>query len=285
MALSEIGRADEFLIERAESDRAAAKRILRGFESERVDLIFAMGTQAVLLAAEHVHKTPIVFTAVTNPVESGVVKSWKGSQRNLAGNSNWIPPETILHVFRLTVPHLRRIGILRTRTGVVSAAELESLRSYLETAKGPPLKIIEVVVDRADELPEAVDQLAKQSVDAIWIPIDRMVYEHTPQVFRAARARGIPIVSSSLRGTRTGATSGIVVDYVMLGKRAAAIALQILEQGTPPGSIPIGTMHGYRVVVNIEAARECHYEIPLSLLVLADVLLEEIENDAPAHTK
>jgi putative ABC transport system substrate-binding protein len=281
-ALSEIGRRDEFLVERANESRDKAKSILDGFKARDVDLIFAMGTQAALLAREHVQKIPIVFTAVTHPVEAGVVPSWSGSKRNLAGNSNWIPPQTILQVFRLTVPYLRRIGVLRTRTGVVSAAELESLRSHLSKTKGRDLEIVEVFVDRADELPRAVNELASRNVDAIWIPIDRLIYEHTRDVFAAARKHELPIVSSSLRGTRSGATSGIVVDYVMLGKRAAELALRIAVRGSEPSSLPIGTMHGYRVVVNVEAARQSNYELPLSLLVLADTLLEEIEDDAKA---
>ncbi|MCA8944263.1 MAG: ABC transporter substrate-binding protein [Planctomycetes bacterium] len=276
-AMTEIGRTDTFVVERAGEDPIVAEAILRGFVERGVDLIFAMGTNAALLAERHVTTIPIVFTAVTNPVESGVLDDWGGSGRNLAGNSNWIPPETTLRVFRLTVPGLRRLGVLRSTDAVVSAAELHQLREHVARPDVDPLEIFEVRVAGADELPEAVDKLAAQNVEAIWIPIDRLVYTNTKRVFEAAKARGLPIVSSSLRGTRNGATSGLVVDYVMLGKRAAAIALSITEDGVDPGSIPIGTMHGYRVVVNLEAARQCRYEIPLSLLVLADVLVETIE--------
>lgn len=278
-ALAEIGRPHEFAVERAAEDRAAAERSLDGFRARRVDAVFAMGTQAALLAAERIRDLPIVFTAVTHPVESGVVASWQGSGRNLAGNSNWIAPQTVVRVFRLTVPKLRRLGMLRSRDGVVSIAELRSLRAYVDSAPVARLEILEAVVDDPAGLPQAVDDLVARGAEALWIPIDRLVYENTPAVFAAARRHGVPIVSSSLRGARSGATSGVVADYVLLGKRAVALALEIIDRGADPGAMPIGSMSGYRVVVNIEAARQCGYEVPLSLLVLADVLLESIDND------
>jgi putative ABC transport system substrate-binding protein len=272
------GRRCELIVEQAASSRDEALRILESFREKPVDLVLAMGTEAALLAAERIHEIPVVFTAVTNPVESGVVGSWRGSERNLAGNSNWIAPETVLHGFQLAVPKLERLGMLRSKgSGVVSAAELREMRRHLALPGSPDVEIVEAVVDRAEAIPDAVSRLVAAGVQAIWIGIDFLVYENTQVVLDALRGTGIPIVSSSLRGTRTGAAAGIVVDYSMLGERAALIALDVLERGVDPGTIPVGTMAGYRVTVNLEAARDCGYELPLSLLVVADVLLERLE--------
>jgi len=57
------------------------------------------------------------------------------------------------------------------------------------------------------------------------------------------------------------------------------IAVKILEEQTLPKDIPILTMQSYQVVVNLNAAKECKYELPLSLLVLADLILEEKDED------
>ena len=112
-ALVETKVPHEFIVRQADSDAVKAARALDEFKAAPVDLVFAMGTWAARHAADHITDIPIVFTAVTNPVESGVVPSWKGSGRNLAGNSNWIPPESLLHVFRLTVPDLKRLRAKR----------------------------------------------------------------------------------------------------------------------------------------------------------------------------
>jgi putative ABC transport system substrate-binding protein len=280
-ALWRSGRPHELLVETAHEDERRAAEILARWREQPVDLVFAMGTRAALLAAEHVRDLPVVFTAVTNPVESGVVRAWEGSGRNLAGNSNWIPPETLLHVFRLAVPGLARIGFLHSPGVVVSAAELRAMRAHVADREAGALEIVEAPVQSVEELPAAVQSLVDAGVQAIWIPIDHPVYEHTEKVLELVRPRRIPLVSSSWRGTQAGAVAGVVVDYPLLGQGAVALALRILEQGADPGALPVRTMSGFRVVVNLAAARRCDYELPLSLLVIASDLSEELEGRAP----
>lgn len=271
------GRAHEFLVRQASSDPETGQRLLLELQRQKVDLVFAMGTEAALLAKKHVPDVPVVFTAVTNPVESGVVPSWKGSQGNLAGNSNWIDPETTARVFRLAVPRLQKLGMLRSRvSGVVSAAELKDLRGYLQRkgAKREVLEVIERQLEDVSQIKRAVDELADRGVQAIWIPIDFQIYQNADKVLAAARARGLPIVSTSMQAVRTAAVAAVVPDYDLLGQRAAVIALRILEQGVRPRDIPIGTLHSHRVVVNLDVARRCDYELRLSALVLADQIIE-----------
>jgi putative ABC transport system substrate-binding protein len=279
------GRRHEILVVQANSDRETARRLLAGLRKRRVDLVFAMGTEAALLAKEHITDLPVVFTAVTNPIESGVVPSWKGSGSNLAGNSNWIDPETTVRVFRLAVPKLERLGVLRSRmSGVVSAAELRGLRRYLQEAKAKatgkarpkprPLTVIERELTDVSQIAKAVGELADSGVQAIWIPIDFQIYQNADKVFVAARQRGLPIVSTSMRAVRTAAVAGILPDYDLLGQRAAVIALRILEHHSRPQDIPIGTLRAHRVVVNLDVARRCDYELRLSALVLADQIIE-----------
>ncbi len=281
-ALAARGHPFDLIVRSAGGDADRAAQILAEMREESLDLVFAMGTQAALLCKDAFGQVPVVYTAVTNPVESGVVTSWTGSGRRLAGNSNWLPPETILRVFRLAVPNLGRLGVLRSERGdVVSGAELRSVRKALDREGAPKIELVEEIVDGPDGIAPAVERLARRGVEAIWIPIDYVVYESIDRVLAAARPHHLPLVSSSLRGARQGAVAGVVVDYELLGERAVLIALDILDHGTDPGTIPVGTMQGYRVVVNLAAATRCGYELPLSLLAVADVILEYGDGPEP----
>jgi putative ABC transport system substrate-binding protein len=275
-ALAETGMKHALIKRNAHSEPDAVRSILEEFRKEKVDLIFAMGTEAALHAGGMEKETPIVFTAVTNPVVSEVVTSWNQSGNNMAGNSNWIASETVLHVFQLAVPDLERLGILRSKTeGKVSAAELKSMRDYLRQPDAPDVVIAEAMVSGNGAIPDAVAQLAQSRVQAIWIPIDREIYNNMDKVTEAAGRHRIPLVSSSLKGIQGGAFAGVVVDYELLGMRAMVIAKEILDGKKRPGEIPIGRMHGYLVQVNLGAARAAKYELPLSLLVLADAIIDD----------
>lgn len=270
--------APQFIVRRAHESHEAAAQHLAAFVRDDVDLIFAMGTRAALLAAEHVRELPVVFTAVTDPVGSRVVPSWLGSGSNLAGNSNRIASETLDRVFRLAVPDAKRIGIIRSADCVVAAAELEALRAFEPPAGRPRLEILDGPLEHPATLDATVRTLIERGADAIWVPIDIEVYSRTPEIFGITSALGVPILSSSLHGMRNGATAGIIPNYHLLGSRSVELALSILRDGKAPGDLPIGTLRDYRVVVNLQAARRTSYETPLSLLVLADVIHEDLDH-------
>lgn len=259
----------------ADSDEAKGRAALDALAARPCDLLFAMGTQAALLARDRHATLPVVYTAVTNPVASGVVPGWQGSGRNLAGNSNWIAPETLLHVFRQAVPKLGRLGMLRSHaTGVVSGAELQAMREHLGRAGAPKVEVVEALTPDAAGIAAAVQALRAAEVDALWIPIDFTIYQNMPAVLAASAGSGLPLLSSSLQAARDGAVVGVLVDYPLLGQRAAALAVEILAGRRRPGEIPVDTMRGYQVLVNLAAARRAGYEVPLSLLVLADILID-----------
>ena len=260
----------------AHGDAEAAKRELARLAAGGFDLVFALGTQSALLTRDAILDRPVIYSAVTDPVASGVVKGWDGSGSHLAGVSNAIPPETVLHVFQRAVPQLARLGILRSRTaGVVSAAELARMRAHLTTKGAPALTVVEALTDDAQGIAQAVQELVAQQVQAIWIPIDIVIYQNLAQVRAALGKARVPLLSSSLQGARSGAVAGVLVDYELLGECTAALALEVLAGKRKPGTIPTVTLRSYQVVVNLAAARDLGYELPLSLLALADVLLDE----------
>lgn len=283
--LTAAGVAHELIERRADSDRERARRALAELRESGCELVFAMGTQAALLAAEHLGGLPVVYAAVSNPVASGVVADWGGSGRPLAGGTNRIPPATIAKVFRQAVPSLRRLGMLRSKTsGVVSAAELLTMREHLQGvpadpvpgdgAPAPPLEIVEEVAADADDLPRAVRALLDAGVQAVWIPIDFTVYSNLDRVRPLLDAARVPMVATAHNGARDGAVVAVTVDFQLHGRRVAALAVRILA-GADPGALPVDTLHGYVVVANLAAARRIGHELPLPLLVRADTLLRD----------
>lgn len=275
-ALAASGLPHELTEYRADSDTARGAAILQQLRRQPCDMVFAMGTNAALLAKAQLHDIPVVYVAVTNPVVSGIVDGWQGSGSNLAGASNWIPSANVVRVFQLAVPGLCRLGVLRTqKSGVVSAAELAAMREYLAGTGAPRVEIVEAVAIDHDGIDAAVQQLLQAQVQAIWIPIDIEIYQHVDAV-RAARGRNhAPIVTTAMQAAHAGACVAAIVDYAMLGRKAGALAVDILMHGKAPGSLPVVTMHGYQVVVNLSAAHRAGIELPLSVLVLADELIVE----------
>ena len=93
--LRATGRPFELIVLRADSDPTRAAAHVAEFRRRGVDLIVALGTEAARVASVRSEGLPVVFTAVTDPVSSGIVPSWKGSGSFVAGNSNHIDPHRV----------------------------------------------------------------------------------------------------------------------------------------------------------------------------------------------
>lgn len=277
LGLRQAGIPVDWLEREADSDEARAEAMLRELADSDRELVFVMGTTAALLAKQVIQDKPVVFAAVSDPVASGVVPSWLGSdQDNLCGATNWISPQNVLDVFDLAVPRLRKLGMLRSESAtVVSRAELARMRTWLSAHPKTEIELVESMTPDTAGIGAAVRRLIAAEVDAIWIPIDLTIYSNLRAVQRALGERKIPLLTTAAAGVRSGAVVGTIADYPLHGRRAANVAAQVLLHGKRPRDLPIDRMAGNLVVVNLGVARELGLELPLSLLVLADRLVDD----------
>ncbi len=267
-----LGRLDpEYRVVEARGDDAAARAALRGFEEQGFDLVYAMGTGAALRAREEVRRVPVVFTAVTDPVGSGVVASPEGSGRNLCGNSNGVASPEVLAVFRRALPTLATLGVVYDAGNPVSRAEVAEMRRA-GAAADPPLALA-VLERRAADLERdggvhaAVSEVAPRC-DAIWIPIDIAVYTRSEEAAAAATDARRPVLATAPAAARSAAVC-VTVDFRALGRSSVVLAARALR-GEDPGKMPVGRMRSLRVILNLEAARRSGLEIPLALVAAAD---------------
>lgn len=262
-----------FEVARAGEDAGAAEQILAGFRQRGFDLVYALGTEAARRAKANLTDLPVVFTAVTNPIGSGVVPSWDGSGSNLCGNSNWIAAEDILSVFREAVPGLVRLGVVLSTDNPVSIEEVAEAKRLFKERPEKKLVLIEEWIRRAEDLEEAVRRVLERGAQAVWVPIDNTVYRNIDRVAAITEPKKIPILSSQASGTRHRAVVCVSVDYRLLGERSVILAERVLRRGADPGELPVGRLRGYLVIANLAAARRCGLTLPLSLVATADELI------------
>jgi putative ABC transport system substrate-binding protein len=272
--LRDAGIEPQFRHERALGDAAKATAGLAALRAAALPLVVAMGTEAALQARTALPGQPVLFVSVSHPLASGLCSSWEGAGGNLCGASTWIAPAEVLSVFELAVPNLKRLGMLRSaQANVVAAAEAATLRTHLQSLGAGAIELHEAFARTPAELPRAVDELLQQRVDAVWIPIDAGIYPHTTAVAQALAGRRVPLLTTAPSAVPAGAHIGALTDARLHGRRAAALALAVLR-GAAPGRLPIDRMRSNRIVVNLFAARRQGLELPLSLLALADELLD-----------
>ena len=272
---------------RVEQDEKKAAIALDRWRTGRFDLVFAMGTQATLLATQALRRVPIVFAAVTNPRSAGLPGPGEcRPEGNITGVSNWVYPRFLLREFHCTLPSLRRLGVLYDPENLVSTEELRRAQAFLagsgrrRQGKEPApwvkklrrnLQLVARPVRNVIDIEREATRLAR-TCDALWIPIDYRVYQNLSLTAAITDPLGKPLFTSSLKGIDR-AVLGVTVDFRLLGLKAAAAALKILEGRKPVGRIPVATMESHRVVINLNAAKRIGFEVPLTVLCNAEEVI------------
>ncbi|MCJ7615218.1 MAG: substrate-binding domain-containing protein [Desulfobacterales bacterium] len=270
------GIPHEFDLKRTYGDESQARIFLQNWKEKKVDLIFTIGTKGTLWAMEEINNIPIVFTAVTDPVASGIAESWQYSGRNVTGSSNWIKFNNKLKIFKEAIPHLKKLGVIYRADNPVPLAEIVCARDC-----APELNVVlkEALIEGVEQIEGAIEGLIAQGVDALWIPIEDMVYQDMSHVGRITIPAKLPVVSSTLEALAElpngdpVAMVSVTVDYESQGRLSVPAAIEILTKKKDPKDIPIITSNRYYVTINVNAADIIRYQIPPVFLSKADKVL------------
>ena len=100
----EEGKNVDILLENAQADFPTTQTIANKLITENVDLILAIATPSAQSAANATKDIPILITAVTDPVEAGLVKSLEKSETNVTGTTDMNPVHEQLELLKEILP-------------------------------------------------------------------------------------------------------------------------------------------------------------------------------------
>jgi len=260
------GENVEYILRNAEGDMSTAASIAEYFVAEKVDLIFSIATpttQACVAAAEGTD-IPIVFAAVTDPVEAGLVESWEKPGGNVTGASDWADVEAQVKLGMDIYP-AKKLGVVYNAGEVNSVVQVDELKKVAAS-----LGIEEIVeataASTADVLAAATSLVGR--VDAIWEPSDNTVAAAIEAVVKVCEENKIPLFASDIDMAKGGAISGLGLDYEVNGTAAGKLAARVLR-GEDPANIPVGMTPMTIVYLSPPAAERMGVTIPPEVLATA----------------
>ena len=262
----------EYIIRNAEFDDTVAATIAAYFVSEEVDLIFSIATPPTLACASAVEGTdiPVVFAALTDPVDAGLADNWTVPGGQVTGASDWA--DVYLQVkLGMDIYPAERLGIVYNAgepNSVVQLNELKKVQSSLNITE-----IVEATVDSTAGVYAAAMSLVGR-VDAIWEPSDNTVAAAIDSVVQVCEDNDIPLFASDIGMAEAGCISGYGLDYYVNGQTAGELAAQVLE-GEDPATIPIATTPMTIIYLCPDAAARMGVTIPQAVLDTATQVCEE----------
>jgi ABC-type uncharacterized transport system substrate-binding protein len=238
-----------------------------------VAVIVAPATTAGALAAKAATTTiPIVFAAGSDPVALGLVTSLSRPGRNVTG-------VTILGV-ELTA---KRLGLLRELTPQATRfVALVNPRSVMADgivknveASAPifglPVEILHASTDR--ELVAALSGLSQSARAALLVTVDGFFFNRRALIVTLAARHALPSVYYSREYAEVGGliSYGANVENVL---ELTGIYTGRILKGEKPADLPVAEPTKFELVVNLVTAKALGFDIPPSLIALADEVIE-----------
>ncbi len=253
-------------MQNAEGDMATTAQIAQKFAGENLDLILGVATPTTQAVVKADTTTPIVFTAVTDPVGAGIVADPAAPAANVTGVSDMLPVQPHLDLIKEIVPNVKTIGVL------YNAGESNSVflvKAEKAAAAKMGIKIVEATASKSSEVQAAAQSLVGR-VDAISVLTDNTVVSALESVVKVADQNKIPLIAGDTDSVKRGAVAAYAFNYKDLGIQTGDMAARILT-GTPIKDIPVEYAKNLQLAVNEKAAAGQGVTIPADIVGKANL--------------
>jgi putative tryptophan/tyrosine transport system substrate-binding protein len=215
---------------------------------------------------------PIVFGVGEDPVKLGLVASLARPGGNLTG-INFFSVEVAakrLALLHDLVPKAIRIAVL---INPANTASTESIRDIPEAARAMGLQIQVLSASTRSEIEAAFATLVRDRAEALYVAGDVFFNSRRVQIATLAAHYRIPASYPSREVVEVGGLMSYGTDRVDMSRQVGAYTGQILK-GAKPADLPVLQSTKFEFVINLQTARALGIEVPNSIQLLADELIE-----------
>jgi putative ABC transport system substrate-binding protein len=237
------------------------------------DVILTGGTPATATIQRDTPTIPIVFANVGDPVASGIVPRLDRPGGNITGFADFEASlgGKLLQLLSEIASGLKRVAIMFNPD---NPAPVSALMPSLETAaRSLKVVLIPAPVHSDAEIEAALIALGREPGGGLVVMPNIFTLAHGMPIISAAARNNVPAVYGFSYYARDGGLLSYGVDQIDNFRRAATYVDRILR-GDKPGDLPVQFPTKFEMVVNRKAATALGLEVPLSILVPADEVIE-----------
>jgi ABC-type uncharacterized transport system substrate-binding protein len=245
-------------------------RLVEDLVQSKVDVILASGGPAALAAKKATTSVPIVFAAVTHPVEVGLIQNLRRPGGNVTGvayNAMDLAGKR-LELLRELVPKLRRVAVLWDPSNPTNSPQLKGAEVAARTLG---LQLRPVSVQGPNDFDSAFK--AMRGADGLLQLESPLFTTHRVRLAELAAQSRLPVICGLREMVDIGALMSYAADFPDSYRRAATYVDKILR-GAKPGDLPVEQPTKVEFVLNSRTAKALGLTIPPSLLLRADRVIE-----------
>ena len=259
MGLADAGLAEgvDFTVDyqNAGFDNSIATQIAQSFSANNVALMCAIATPSATAcyAAAEDKDIPVVFTAITDPVEA------KLDSGNITGTSDKLPVEAQLDLIRALQPEAKTIGIVYT---VSEPNSVSAIAEYEAKCGDYGFEVKPIGVTAQSEVTQAIDTLLGEQVDCFSNLTDNNVVGVLSSILEKTDEAGIPVYGSEVEQVKMGCVAAAGIDYIALGRQTGEMAARILMGEATASEMDYETITEYGIYINSDALAAMGITVP-----------------------
>jgi len=234
-------------------------------------IIVAQGG-AALVAKKATASIPVVFGYSGDPVEAGLVESFARPRGNMTG-STYPALELVgkrIELMKEAIPSVKRIAVVANPS---HAGDSSERRASQAAASKLGLTLEYYEVSNAAQLTEALAAIEKKRSDAVMMfPVQNIINNRERIAAWSVKNR-IPAIS----GWAQFADGGNLMSYgpnLREASRRLAFYVDRILKGSRPTDLPVELPTQVEFIINLKMAKAIGINVPPSLLVRADRVIE-----------
>jgi putative ABC transport system substrate-binding protein len=235
------------------------------------DLLLAYSTPVAAAFGRESHTIPIVFVSVSDPIGSGLVASLARPGGNLTG--------LLLYEEGITgkwLAMLKEIAPGLSRAALIANPKRTPYDYFVRSAKSvAPSLAIELAptpVENAADIERLIDSLGREPNGGL-VVLPGTHTEHRDLVIALAARHRLPAVYPFRFYVEAGGLMSYGTDFAEQARQAASYVDRILR-GANAADLPVQAPTRYETVLNLKTAKALGLDVPPSLLVRADKVIE-----------
>lgn len=244
------GKNIEIDLQNAQGEQRNLKTISQQL-AESSDVVLAIATPSAQSLANTTQKTPVVFSAVTDPVSAKLVESREHPGGNVTGTSDQSSDaiSTQINLIKKVLPKAKTIGILYTQSEPNSVVQKDEAKRLLEE-KG--FTVVEKTILDSNNVKAAAESLMAE-VDMVFVPTDNIISSTMETVKQVSIKHKVPVFGGSTEMIAVGGLYNYGTNYEELGRQTARMLVRILK-GEKPENIAVELPEKLELHTNQEMA-------------------------------
>ena len=244
------GKNIEIDLQNAQGEQRNLKTISQQL-AESSDVVLAIATPSAQSLANTTQTTPVIFSAVTDPVSAKLVESREHPGGNVTGTSDQSSDaiSTQINLIKKVLPKAKTIGILYTQSEPNSVVQKDEAKRLLEE-KG--FSVVEKTILDSNNVKAAAESLMAE-VDMVFVPTDNIISSTMETVKQVSIKHKVPVFGGSTEMIAVGGLYNYGTNYEELGRQTARMLIRVLK-GEKPENIAVELPEKLELHTNQEMA-------------------------------